>query len=246
MYKYYLILVLIAPVTSLAEPKDYQRLLISEPVSLLDLMIYKNSLRFNLEKNGKTFIDTSESGKDLMKSFPYYGNAKREEFEWQGSLSEQYTFRPPITISQRDVKFNYPLGKFEVSIDMSWEWYINSHNELKKQKGRMKASQVNMARLCIIQLKRISEFLLQAEGHQGYTSSSMPKNEDFLIFKVIQDTYYKVKIHAFGSTTFEDQSTYLTCQTNQKHLSQDKVAGNVEFSFIGKWDELDALAKTLK
>ena len=87
MYKYYLILILIAPVTSLAEPKDYQRLLISEPVSLLDLMIYKNSLRFNLEQNGKTFIDTSESGKDLMKSFPYYGNAKPEEFEWQGSLS---------------------------------------------------------------------------------------------------------------------------------------------------------------
>ena len=35
MYQYYLLAILVAPVTSLAEPKDYHRSLMSEPVSFV-------------------------------------------------------------------------------------------------------------------------------------------------------------------------------------------------------------------
>jgi len=244
MSRIVLLMIIMLSGVAFSEPKEYQNILINEPVSLMDLMIYKNRLRLNSKESDKYYIDQSDPAWSLMKSFSkFHDGFPFRDFEWDIPFGAyQLSFIPPLTVGDRDISFLFSEGLFEINLDMRWEMNTFIFTSMENQTGELKASQKNMAKLCQIQLQRLSNFGLLPYGHEGYTNGSMGKVEKEMFFNLARDTRYKVKIHAFGDWYNEERYTYLTCTTNKKFLKPVEL-DKVTYEFIGKWHELDAEVK---
>lgn len=236
---------LLLSVLAYSEPKDYQRTLMNEPVSLMDFMVFQNRLR--LEERFDRFVAKTPGYElNLMKEIMSY---KFNEFDWLVPPLDEDTMEKP-----RDVRILFPMyvhrlglnfifeeGLFEASLVMEWE--MGSALEygfapFKRQTGRMKPTQNNMAKLCEIQLQRLSAFHVFPISHEGYTNSRLENLPDLVL--PTDDVRYKVFIYPFGQMS--KPGTYLTCSTT-KYLLKPSESEKVNFKFLGSWHNLEKEAK---
>ena len=95
-----------------------------------------------------------------------------------------------------------------------------------------------MAKLCQIQLQRLSRFYVIGFGHEGY-ENSRTRNIPRL---AINDVRYQINIEAFGEWG-SNRHTYLTCSTLKRNLGPPGDTKEVTYEFIGKWHELEEEVK---
>ncbi len=149
---------------SLSEPKDYQRILMNEPVSMFDLMIHNNRTEFQRKDDDQRyFFETTESWSTkrfkLMRKFLNEDPFLYDEFDWDVKPAKnEYYIAVPLLYKYRNVQFLFDQGLVEFSMRMSWDYdkRIERSDTFIKQKARLKLTQSNIAKLCEIQLIRVS------------------------------------------------------------------------------------------
>ena len=119
----------------------------------------------------------------------------------------------PMYVHRLGLNFIFEEGLFEASLVMEWEMGSALENGFKPFKTNwwMKATQNNMAKLCEIQLQRLSAFHVFPISHEGYTNSRLENLPDLVL--PTDDVRYKVFIYPFGQMS--KPGTYLTCSTTK-------------------------------
>ena len=239
-----ILLVLLISSSSLvwSEPKPYQQALIDEPLSIMDFMIYKNRLR--LEEFVNEWILDPED-KSYPKRIPWRGVSSRgisykyDWFEWETPQDKSIPFVPPLVKRQTSLEFNWKDGTFDV--EQHWQWQYNHHYFKPDQKGRIKTTSANIAKICELQLYEMSTYTPLSSSHEGYTTSDFENKTENLFSQIQKDTRVTVHIAVFGSYATKD-FTYLECSSGKSAISK-KDASKIEYSYIGNWHQLEEISK---
>jgi len=224
-----------------SEPKPYQKALIDEPLSIMDFMIYKNRVR--LEEFVQRFIIDPESnfnarrhswGNDTLYGDPY----EYDSFEWETPQDKSKPFSPPLTKSLTSLEFNWTDGTFDVK--QQWFWEYNHHLYTPDQKGRIKTTSENIAKICEFQLYAMNTYVIFSASHEGYTTSDFKKKTQNQDAQIQNDTRITVHIGVFGSVGLKDY-TYLECTSDKKSLNGEDA--KIAYSYIGNWHQLEEVTK---
>ena len=220
----------------------------NEPVSMFDLMIHNNRTEFQRKDDDQRyFFETTESWSTkrfkLMRKFLNEDPFLYDEFDWDVKPAKNdYYIAVPLLYKYRNVQFLFDQGLVEFSMRMSWGYdkRIERSDTFIKQKARLKLTQSNIAKLCEIQLIRVSFNKVEKFSHQGYSTGAMREIED-LQQKLLEDVIYSVKIHILTPTL---KSAYLTCSTRKYGLHSDEKgrdvddSGKIKYEYTGDWHEL--------
>ena len=225
-----------------AEPKDYQRAMIDEPASLLDLMVYKNRIRLLDFVSDKILGEKASTNAYYPKgiTFPSAGY-KYDNFNWSTPHKDRWRpFVPPLEKRQTSLEFNWGRGTFDIEQQYQWSFYFSGLNEDKNNHGQLKTTASNIAKMCAIQLIKMSHFYLESHSHEGYTTKSLADSLEKDYSNIHRDTRFKIHIAVFG-THREKNFTYLECESDRESLNSN-LKTNIEYAYIGSWHELDMVA----
>ena len=226
---FYVGLVFMLTSLALAKPKPYQQILIGEPVSLLDLAVFKAQLKADI------FLEKQLKGKPINEFL--FG--RQLKMDWIVEPKKSRSLYLPITYEFIAADFDFKEGFFEYALRVSWDLTnISVLTDIPSDAGQIKHSQANMASVCKYLLKKIKVLKFKVADHSGYTNKhtrNLPSFEKLLI-KSRKDTRYIVQIDA----GFLESDLYLRCES----LSPSRHK-KVNFKFEGKWHELDNWVKEL-
>ena len=231
-----------------AEPKDYQKILMNEPVSLLDFMVYQ--ARKDLDKHVGRYMTGDSPSSFSMTDADYRKLLERidiepKDYDWVHNRHSGSIFSPPLRFTRADLDYNFKNGTFDIEVNFRWNWmpqYVThnnlSHNlEETKRNGVLVLNQKNTAKLCEIAIKDLNGFFIDVITHQGYTNSRMEKIEGELQQNVLNDMRKKVRIYIEGSMA-SDNWTYMACDT----IGHD-YPPKINYSYNGNWHALDKIIK---
>ena len=239
-----ILLVLLISSSSLvwSEPKPYQQALIDEPLSIMDFMIYKNRVRLE-EYVNDWILDPEDQSYPRRQSWNRvsYGNIiyEYDYFEWETPQDKSIPFAPPLRKAQTSLEFNWTDGTF--GVEQQWYWQYNHHIFNPDQKGRIKTTSANIAKVCELQLYEMSTYTPLSSSHEGYTTPDFEKKTKNLFSQIQKDTRVTVHITMFGSYATKD-FTYLECSSAKSAISK-KDASKIEYSYIGNWHQLEEISK---
>jgi hypothetical protein len=228
-----------------AEPKDYQKILMNEPVSLLDFMIYQ--AQKDLDKHVRRHMlgdipSFSMVDADYREIFE---DLKIEDDDWIHIKQRYALFTPPLRFTRADVDYNFKNGTFDIEVNFRWNWIpqmviqqkISHKLEETKRNGVLVLNQKTTAKLCERAISDLLGFSIDAITHQGYTNTRLEKIEGKLQQNVLDDMRKKVRIHIDGSLPAGNW-TYMTCDT----IGHD-YPPKINYSYNGNWHALDKIIK---
>ena len=223
-----------------AKPKDYQNILMNEPVSLLDFMIYQ--ARRDLDKFVKAYMLERSPSSGLAYRLLHYDLSVKDD-DWVHIKQPLSKFLPPLKFRRVDLSYDFKNGTFDVEVSFRWDWIpqmvihqnISHKLEETKRNGVLALNQKTIAKLCEQAIKDLETFYIVAIVHEGYTNSRLKKIEGELQQKINIDTRRKVNIHVNGSLPSGDL-TDMTCDT----VGYD-YPPKINYSYKGNWHELDEI-----
>ena len=239
-----LLLILLISSSSLvwSEPKPYQQALIDEPLSIMDFMIYKNRVRLEeyvndwiLDPEAKSYPKRQHWDSPSYQAIFY----EYDWFEWETPQDKSIPFVPPLLKRQTSLEFNWKDGTFDV--EQQWQWQYNHHLFIPDQKGRIKTTSANIAKICELQLYEMSTYTPLSSSHEGYTTSDFENKTENLFSQIQKDTRVTVHIAVFGSYATKD-FTYLECSSGISSIRKND-ASKIEYSYIGNWHQLEEISK---
>jgi hypothetical protein len=213
--------------TAISAPKEYQKLLMDEPASLLDLMIFKADLELerHLRKSENlTFINP-------------------KGWDWLVEPKNGDTMSRSVNYVSGFVDYDYDKGNFIIGATAVWPLYSVeevTNPEYIKINGKIKNNQKNISSMCIRLLGDLLAVSVSPLVHAGYSTTNTRGLPIALNDKVIKDTEYRVKIQT--QRRF-NKYPYLTCSKIGIDLPGDD---NVSFTYHGDWHKIDDIEKSLK
>ena len=216
---------------ALSAPKEYQKLLMDEPASLFDLMIFKADLE----------LDSHIRSISKTKPFKLWEMSKWR-WDWLRRPPKPGSFTRPVYFKYGHVDFDFEKGNFIVGATAIWKLF--EFIELADKKhiethGKLKNNQKNIASMCELLLIELSKVAITPITHRGFSthkSRKLPKFGD--LYKTIKnDSVYKVTIYIQHDG--EDLPS-MTCSTpGPIHDRSDDVS----YQFYGDWHKLDEIEK---
>ncbi len=216
----------------IAHSQDYKDILIDEPVSLLDLMLFKANIK----------ADTKEEQLSIKP-------IKLNTPEWliQPKSMAKYLERGGHvlkTTSYKNLEAYYDFEKKNFSISY---YLIYKHpndkyiNRFKKHKfdennGLLKTTQKNFSAICTAYLDEISTIRLSPLQHSGYVTKStrkLPEKHE-LLKQIEKDTNYKVVIVIEDDKESSFNGLEVECYRNSYESRFDEDYKD-HFSFNGNW-----------
>jgi hypothetical protein len=224
---------------AIANPKDYQKILLNEPVTLLDLMIFEAQLELNdYVKDGPfTRIDRY---KTTLLDFEYLV---------EPSKNRDDEIALDMFSLSGDVDFELDTGKFVYTFEKLWSPEVHirfENNALKYHKedieinGLVKISQKNFASYCknlLIHAGIRNEVTLKT--HAGYTTENTRKLPDDAFSQVIGDTHYNFTVKL--ARYYTQNLVSVKCSASRLDIS--KPEPKIKFEFIGNWHLLEEILK---
>lgn len=208
---------------SLAEPKTYQQILINEPVSLLDLTVYR------AQSDAEIFLDSQLKGSALVKGYEI------QKLDWLHVWTER--FHPPLRYGAIYADFEFNAGLFVFQLSADWQ-LVDSMFGIEgydgKTVGRLQNTQKNIAYICselVTKLRRGLHFTMQ--NHAGYATDATKKLtlKDFA--SVRRDTRYRVSL--FLVSEGEDYP-WMTCEATGNYSDSE-----ITYKYEGAWQDLEAI-----
>ena len=102
-----------------AKPKDYQNILMNEPVSLLDFMIYQ--ARRDLDKFVKAYMLERSPSSGLAYRQLHYDLSVKDD-DWVHIKQPLSKFLPPLKFRRVDLSYDFKNGTFDVEVSFRWDW----------------------------------------------------------------------------------------------------------------------------
>ena len=207
-----------------SEPKDYQRVLMSEPVTLHDMMIIK--------ANNELDAYLSKVTKDQVIIFPSYRFAPDERWEWMQKPKEwNLDFVSSLTVIDSSVKYDLKQGKYIISTTSIWdfspEWLLRD-TDVSFDQGLLANTQKNIANACELIVQMSSAVYLSVPEHEGYSHKKLDNNKPVAINGLLEDTNYTAKIFV----NKRNDKTHLIC-------TQEGTSPDIKHKFHGDWHKLD-------
>jgi hypothetical protein len=221
---------------AIANPKDYQKILLNEPVTLLDLMIFEAQLELNNYVKNDPFTRIDRYELTLL------------DFEYLVEPSDNEIALDMFSLSG-DVHFEPDAGKFVYTFEKRWSpaghlRFENNALEYRtediERNGLVKISQKNFASYCknmLIDAGRSNEVTLKT--HEGYTTENTRKLPENVFSQVTEDTYYNftVKLGRYYSQNL------VSVKCSASKLDILKLEPKIKYEFIGDWHLLEEILK---
>ncbi len=207
----------------------------NEPVSMLDIMVYKAQLK------AERHLPKVDFDSITLREVPFnYADFKKSVENKYGKLAI------PITWPNLDAEFLFDKRKFQ--FHLSGIWYLAEFDyDLNKPtiNKHLKNTMDNISNSCAALLRNISFLSFSAVYHAGYSTKStreMPKHEE-LVGLIESDTTYKVTL-VLGNEGGWESDTSISCETDKNILAvKEKNLKDIKFNYIGKWSNLIELEK---
>lgn len=224
---------------AIANPKDYQEILLNEPVTLLDLMIFEAQLELQdyVKDDPFTRIDRYETA---LLDFEYLVEPSKNR--------DDEIALDTFSLSG-NVNFEYDSGQFVYTLEKLWSpashlRFVNNDLGLYKEdiekNGLVKISQKNFASYCKRALLSASSGnLVSPKTHSGHSTANTRKLPENLYALVIKDTHYRfiLKLGRY----FSQNLVAVKCSASR--LDIIKPEPKIEFEFIGDWHLLEEILK---
>lgn len=246
MNKWLLLLVLAINFPSLAAPKDYQYSLMTDSVSLLDMMVFRTQNKVD------SFVNSSR-----FKEIHSY-ELRELKLDWFYPPEEGGVYKPSFHPEYSSAKYNFSKGIFEVEVQFSWSLdnaisakYDDIRVDVLRRMfgGILKNSKKNVASLCSHYVSKLAyNVYVEPFSHSGYSTSNTDKLPDYdsLIELIEADTVYSVKINSNIRT--KDKNKYnleLKCSTSRYSKNNVMYVEDIYYGYSGPWENLTMIEDEL-
>jgi len=222
---------------SFSADKNYLDILMAEPVTLHDMMIYKAQLRANTLLKSLDFDNITLWSNKVPFNYSDFEKSTNSKSRYLGI---------PITYPDLNAEFLFDEKIFQ--FHLSGIWYLtefDSDLNTAVHNKKLKNTMDNISNSCVALLRNISPLTFNTYSHSGYSTKLTRKLPDHEKLKTMieSDTAYKVTL-VLGDDSMWSSETSITCETNKHFLKvKSKNLKDVKFNYTGKWSNLVELEK---
>tara|TARA_R110000744_G_C19311022_1_gene556712 strand:- start:615 stop:1382 length:768 start_codon:yes stop_codon:yes gene_type:complete len=231
--------------------KEYQKTLINEPVSLLDLTMFNANLK------------AAEYKESLNYKKSIYTKVIRDlrDFDFDKRLLTLDFYLPINFPDALHARFDFGSGLFYFEQELSWDLNGPIKGEPKENlelnkviKGtglkvpikysippELLTNQKNVTLICNMLLRGMAFLTIIPEDHAGYSTKASRELPEDIIAEAIADTVYRVTI---SLENFYEDYPSMECETTGKERFKDD--GNVTYKYSGSWYQLDKIINKVR